>query len=115
MDALSYPLLVTCSADMTIRTWNPEKGQSLATLSGHTDYVYALALSPDGTLLASGTWNGEIRICNVDKGSLRGVLTGHTAPITSIRWVKSRFVIGGSEDGSVRAKGVGNRRTEADR
>ena len=49
--------------------WNPDNGQSLRTLSGHTDCVYALAFNADGTLIASGAWNGEVRIWKTEDGS----------------------------------------------
>jgi WD40 repeat protein len=64
------PLLVTCSADQTVRLWNTDKGSNVRTLSGHTDYVYAVAASPDGSLIASGAFNGEVRIWKTADGSL---------------------------------------------
>jgi WD40 repeat protein len=64
------PVLVTCSADMTVRTWNPESGAAVKTLAGHTDWVYALALSSDGTLVASGSWNGEVKVWKVAEGTV---------------------------------------------
>jgi WD40 repeat protein len=64
------PLLMTCSADNTVRIWNADNGAEVRNLSGHTDWVYALALSPDGNLLASGSWNGEVKIWKVADGSL---------------------------------------------
>jgi WD40 repeat protein len=39
-------------------------------LSGHTDYVYAVAVSPDGSQIASGSFNGEVRIWKTADGSL---------------------------------------------
>ncbi len=64
------PQLVTCSADMTVRTWNADNGGALKTLSGHTDYVYALAVSPDGNLIASGAFNGEVKVWKVADGTV---------------------------------------------
>jgi hypothetical protein len=64
------PLLVTCSADQTVRIWNADNGAAVRTLSGHADYVYALAVSPDGNLIASGAFDGEVRIWKVADGSL---------------------------------------------
>jgi hypothetical protein len=63
------PTLLTCSADQTVRVWN-ENGGEVRTLKGHTDWVYALAISPDGTLAASGAWNGEVRVWKVADGGL---------------------------------------------
>jgi hypothetical protein len=64
------PILVTCGADQSVRIWNPDSGSALKTLSGHTDWVYALALSADGTLVASGSWNGEVKVWKVADGAV---------------------------------------------
>jgi hypothetical protein len=64
------PLLATCSADGTVRTWNADNLAPVKTLAGHTDHVFALAASPDGNLLASGAFNGEVRVWKVADGTL---------------------------------------------
>src|SRR5438093_4740805 len=66
----SQPLLATCSADQTVRLWNPDNGAAVRTMSGHSDWVYAIAFSPDGSLLASGSWNGEVKVWKVADGTL---------------------------------------------
>lgn len=64
------PLLATSSADATVKLWNPATGAALKTLTGHTDWIFALAISPDGQLVAGGSANGEIRIWKTGDGSL---------------------------------------------
>jgi hypothetical protein len=64
------PLLMTCSADHTVRTWNADNGGAVKALSGHKDYVYAIALSPDGNRIASGGFDGEVNVWQVDDGKL---------------------------------------------
>ncbi len=66
----SQPLLATCSADQTVRLWNPDNGTAVRTMSGHSDWIYAITFSPDGSLLASGSWNGEVKVWKVADGAL---------------------------------------------
>jgi WD40 repeat protein len=63
------PLLASCSADMTVRLWNPVAGTAIKALPGFTDMVYAVAISPDGKLVAGGAANGEVRIFKTADGA----------------------------------------------
>ena len=60
-------MLATASADKTIRLWK-EDGNPLRTLTGLTDQAYAVTISPDGTLVAGGAWNGEVRVWHLPDG-----------------------------------------------
>ncbi len=64
------PLLATCSADATVRLWNPLTGAAVKTLSGHSDWLYAVAISPDGKQVAAGGRDGEVRVWTVPDGKL---------------------------------------------
>ena len=46
--------LASGSGDETVRLWDVETGEEIATLRGHEHFVYSVAFSPDGTRLASG-------------------------------------------------------------
>ena len=63
------PLLASCSADKTVRLWNPVAGTAIKALPGFTDMVYAVAISPDGKLVAGGAANGEVRIFKTADGA----------------------------------------------
>ncbi|CAE8719138.1 unnamed protein product [Polarella glacialis] len=55
---------VSGSCDHTLKHWDLKPGAAsplLATLTGHTDVVSCLALSPQGCVL-SGSWDGSIRL-----------------------------------------------------
>ena len=54
------------------------------TLEGHTDVVWSVAFSPDGSMLASGSFDQTIRLWNVDTGQILHTLTGHTSDVTSV-------------------------------
>ena len=64
------PLMATCSADNTVRLWNPKTGAAVKTLTGFTDWVYAVALSPDGKRVAAGNYSGEVRVWDTTSGNL---------------------------------------------
>ena len=57
---------VTAGEDGELRLW-PVEPAGEAVLRGHASFVYSLALSPDGKLLASGGWDGYVG----QSGSLR--------------------------------------------
>lgn len=63
-------LFATCSADASVKLWTADGAGSTKTLPGHNDWVYAVAISPDGGLVASGAWNGEVRIWKTSDGAV---------------------------------------------
>ncbi|KQM02477.1 WD domain, G-beta repeat-containing protein, partial [Frankia sp. CpI1-P] len=59
-------------------------GAPRATLTGHTDRVWWVVFSPDGTLLATASFDRTARLWDVATGHQRATLTAHTGPV---RWV----------------------------
>ena len=55
-------MLVSGSADRTVRLWRVGDGALLHTLSGHTFQVVDVAFSPDSTLLFSASLDGTVRV-----------------------------------------------------
>ena len=60
-----------------------DTGRLIRTLTGHTDDVTSVSFSPDGQILASGSY-GTIRLWDVDTGRLIRTLFGHTNRITRV-------------------------------
>ncbi len=58
--------MVACSADKGVHVF--EGLARKRTLSGHNDWVYTFAASPDGKTLASGSWDGEVRTWTLADG-----------------------------------------------
>ncbi len=59
--------LVACSADKVVHVFKPS-GTSIRKLTGHQDWVYSLAISRDGKTIASGSWDGDVRLWNLADG-----------------------------------------------
>ena len=62
------PLLATASADGTVKLSDPTAGNAKTSLTGLGDWVYAVAISPDGKLVAGGAYNGEVRVWKTEDG-----------------------------------------------
>lgn len=66
-------LYVACS-DHTVKALDARNGRLLATFSGHQDWVYSVALSPDATRVASGSADGTVKVWNAADGKLLATL-----------------------------------------
>jgi hypothetical protein len=59
--------LLACGADKNVTVFT-DKGSQVRKLSGHQDWVYSLAISRDNKMVASGSWDGEVRLWNLADG-----------------------------------------------
>jgi WD40 repeat protein/serine/threonine protein kinase len=72
-------------------------------LRGHTREVVALAYSPDGKQLASGSWDGTVRLWNMEKGREAFVLKAHTKEVSAVAFSPDgKRLASGSQDSTVR-------------
>lgn len=62
--------LFMAGADASIREFDIESRKLTRELKGHSDWVYALAYEAGSKRMASGSYNGEIRIWDLEKGEL---------------------------------------------
>src|SRR6266542_3127181 len=60
------------------------QGQSAVTLKGHTDWVGAVAFSPDGKTLASAGADGTVRLWDAATGALGLTWTAHKDRISTL-------------------------------
>lgn len=69
-----------------IQLWNIATDAAAATLpQNHTDEVHQVSLSPDGSLLATASYDGSVRLWDTATGEQRGEpLLGHTARALSV-------------------------------
>lgn len=75
-------ILISGSADHTIRIWNGRTGECLRTLHGHNSWVWSVACSPCGRYLASGSYDRTIKIWDIAMGACIKTLAGEQSDVT---------------------------------
>jgi len=85
---------------ITNPAFNSEKIKEIRTLSGHSSSVTSVMFSPDGRMIASGSWDHTIKIWSVSDGCEIGTLRGHSDYIHSVAF---------SSDGATLASGSDDR------
>ena len=71
-------VVVSASADETVKVWDSATGQCIHTLTGHSGRVCAIAVSADGHLAISGGIDTTLRIWDVATGACIHTLNGHS-------------------------------------
>ncbi|MEL6927111.1 MAG: NB-ARC domain-containing protein [Cyanobacteria bacterium J06600_6] len=77
-------ILASASADKSIKLWNLDSGQEIATMYGHEAVVRSICLSPDGKILASGSEDATVKLWDLDTGQTLKTLTEHEGEIWSV-------------------------------
>jgi WD40 repeat protein len=96
---------------ITIRWWDVSQRKLIATLTGHNSWVSSVAFSPDGRMLASGSYDDTIRLWDVLQRKLIAMLTGHTKSVTSVAFSPDgRIIASGSTDDTIRLWDVSQRK-----
>ncbi len=62
----------------------PLGGALIRTLSGHTDYVQAVAVTPDGSRVVSGSADNTLKVWDLDSGQLLHTLNEHSARVWAV-------------------------------
>jgi len=90
-------------SDNDVRLWCLPDGVALHKLAGHTDTVTCLAFSPDGRMLASGSWDKTVRLWSLPDGTTLRTLEGHTNELTDVVFSPDgQMLASGSRDKTVR-------------
>jgi WD40 repeat protein len=70
--------------DRTVRLWDVESGKQLHCLTGHTETVKSVAISPDGGRVASASMDGTVRLWDAATGKELRRLEGHASWVMSV-------------------------------
>ncbi len=69
----------------------------------HGSAVLAIAFSPDGKYLASGSDDGTIKLWSVDKQKTLMTLTGHGDYVRSVAFsADGKYLASGGDDGTIK-------------
>jgi WD40 repeat protein len=66
------------------REWRVADGTLVRSFDGHRDAIYSAALSPDGKILATGSYDQKIKLWDVETGHELRTLSGHNGAIFSL-------------------------------
>ncbi len=87
----------------TVALWDLERGRVLCTFEEHSSAVKAVALTPDGRYLATGSDDQTVRVWDTTTGRCIRVLRGHTHNVSCVAVsADGKRVVSGSWDRTVR-------------
>ena len=72
----------------------------LADLLGHGGMVRAVAVSPDGRRVVTGSFDYSVRAWDFGEQSEAGVLEGHAGPVNAVGFVGNTRAVSASDDGT---------------
>jgi len=101
-------LVLSASRDNSIIVWNlvREEGGKYGTarrrLTGHSHYVQDVAISSDGQFALSGSWDGTLRLWDLNTGNTTRRFVGHTKDVLSVAFsADNRQIVSGSRDKTI--------------
>lgn len=95
-------LVVSAGDDFTVRLWSETEGESRV-LGTHTAKVIRLAMSPDGTRVASASWDRTLRIWSIAGETPPIEITGHDNIVNDVMFSSDgQRLYSASADGTIR-------------
>ena len=100
---ISANLLLSGSEDKTLKLWDVYAQTPLLSTINAVDKVLALDYNSLNVAAVGGDGSFDIRLFNITKtsGTLIKTLSGHTAKISSLKWLNNDVLISCSEDFSI--------------
>jgi len=100
-------MLLSASRDKSLIVWTltreDEKfGVAKRRLKGHSHYVQDVAISSDGQFALSGSWDGTLRLWDLNTGTTTRNFYGHTKDVLSVAFsADNRQIVSGSRDKAI--------------
>jgi WD40 repeat protein len=100
---LLYMVDVKAEAPRLVSMQSPEWSATQVVMEGHSNWVFSVAFSPDGTRIVSGSSDKTMRIWDAQTGLQTTVLEGHSGPVYSVAFSPDGTrIVSGSLDETVR-------------
>ncbi|PKA62913.1 Guanine nucleotide-binding protein subunit beta-like protein A [Apostasia shenzhenica] len=112
----SNNMIVSSSRDKSILVWDLTRAEAPVSdgapasagvprrrLTGHSHFVQDVVLSSDGQFALSGSWDGELRLWDLNTGSSTRRFVGHTKDVLSVAFsVDNRQIVSASRDKTIK-------------
>jgi len=106
-------MILSASRDKVVMQWNLNKtdvddtgsdfGRAHRALKGHSHFVEDVVISKDGHFALSASWDGELRLWDLNHGVTSRRFVGHKKDILSVAFSSdNRQIVSGSRDKSIR-------------
>jgi len=101
-------MILTASRDKSIIVWKITReegklGSARKRLRGHSHYVQDVAISSDGQFALSGSWDGNLRLWDLNTGLTTRRFVGHSKDVLSVAFsADNRQIVSGSRDKTIK-------------
>jgi len=100
---------LSASRDKSIISWNITRDDINAyatprrSLFGHGHFVQDVVISSDGQFALSGSWDGSLRLWDINSGNQTRRFLGHTKDVLSVAFsADNRQIVSGSRDRTIK-------------
>jgi guanine nucleotide-binding protein subunit beta-2-like 1 protein len=101
-------IVLSASRDKSIIVWTltrdgeEEYGYAQKRLTGHGHFVEDVAISGDGNFALSGSWDGTLRLWDLNTGQTNRRFVGHSKDVLSVAFsADNRHIVSGSRDKTI--------------
>jgi guanine nucleotide-binding protein subunit beta-2-like 1 protein len=101
-------MVLTSSRDRSIIVWHLTReegnyGVPRRRLTGHSHFVQDVAISSDGQFALSGSWDGTLRLWDLNTGMTTKRFIGHNKDVLSVAFsADNRQIVSGSRDKTIK-------------